>query len=738
MRRSGRPRAAVAVAVRSRLAPAVRHLPRPDRARPAALGAPPGRRALHRAAADAHRRGAADGRALRARSARRSTPPHRRVFVGSSDHGLYAIRADGRRDLWRFETLAAVQCEPLYDADEDVVYFGSNDGALYKVAAIDGALMWRFNTNAEVARRPVIRNGVLYVVNANDTLIAIDAATGKLKWHQHRTPAFGMEVAGYAGPALGRDKVYAAFSDGTVQAYSLEDGSEQWPTVDLAAEAEQAAGGDAPRYLDVDTTPVLDRHADRDGRLRGELRRRACSRSTPRTGRGSGSNDKPLGRDPPGALGAGRAPAPRAASGPEVPARKLLLATSGLTGLWALDPTDGHTVWRRNLPEGGMTAPVPIEGALLVGTTRYGLFLFSPLDGGMIDGIADRQRLRHDAGGLRPARLRAVERRDAGRAERRSAAFDVFGDGGAAANLRAGEGSAGVRSTLPLIARRRRPRSAAALPPGPRRRRSPGARASTNTEDRTPWLRVIFPLTISTVCQALAEVHRTRATRSPRWAISAVCFPSSRVNARTSPTLHDTGAVRARMLWWSESSNGFMANGSATGSGASSRRTTRRRAPGAGLTVSVGTPSASPWVVSVADHVEHPVTARHRTERFSRLRRDDGSRDHDGGRGRGRARQEHHRRLARARREQREREGGERGGGRGGSHGSSRDPISDGESASVAGAQGSSVSGRDSVKSNASGQRARMASSSRPGASRAVCPRRRSGHAATSDSSVSP
>ena len=35
-----------------------------------------------------------------------------------------------------------------------------------------------------------------------------------------------------------------------------------------------------------------------------------------------------------------------------------------------------------------MTAPVPFAGAILVGTTRYGLFLFSPLDGAMIDGLA--------------------------------------------------------------------------------------------------------------------------------------------------------------------------------------------------------------------------------------------------------------------------------------------------------------------------------------------------------------
>jgi outer membrane protein assembly factor BamB len=313
-------------------------------------------------------------------------PAHRRVFVGSSDHGLYAIRAEDASILWRFETLSSVQCEPFYEPNEDVVYFGSNDGALYKVAASDGALLWRFNTNAEVARRPVLRNGVIYVVNGNDTLVAIDAATGALRWHQHRTPAFGMEVAGYAGPTLGRDKIYAAFSDGTVQAYSLEDGSEQWPTVDLAAEAETAAGGDTPRYLDVDTTPVLDHHASGMvvyvASYAGGVHALDAENGTR-----VWLNEKAIGVT---SLVIWEQPAhpPRSGEGPEVPARKLLLGSSGITGLWAFDPHDGHTVWRRNLPEGGMTTPVPIEGAILVGTTRYGLFLFSPLDGGTIDGIA--------------------------------------------------------------------------------------------------------------------------------------------------------------------------------------------------------------------------------------------------------------------------------------------------------------------------------------------------------------
>jgi outer membrane protein assembly factor BamB len=39
------------------------------------------------------------------------------------------------------------------------------------------------------------------------------------------------------------------------------------------------------------------------------------------------------------------------------------------------------------VPEGGITAPVPIAGAILVGTTRYGLFLISPRNGKVIDAI---------------------------------------------------------------------------------------------------------------------------------------------------------------------------------------------------------------------------------------------------------------------------------------------------------------------------------------------------------------
>lgn len=308
----------------------------------------------------------------------------RRLFIGSSDRGLYAIRAHNGEVLWRFETLGYVQCAPLYDPAEDTVYFGSNDGALYKVRAATGELVWRFSSNAEISRRPVLAGPVLYASNANDTVIAVEAASGKLLWSQHRTPAMGMEVAGYSGLLVWRGRVYSGFSDGTVTAFDARTGDEVWQPVDLGAEAEQNLG-EMPTYLDVDTTPVAN-EGDQGpmvfvGSYAGGVWALDADAGTPvwTNPAVEGVSELLLWSEP--------AHAPRDGKGPTVPEKKLLIAATGTTGLWALDPETGRDVWRRALPAGGVSAPVPINGALLVNTSKLGVFLVSPVDGGVIDGI---------------------------------------------------------------------------------------------------------------------------------------------------------------------------------------------------------------------------------------------------------------------------------------------------------------------------------------------------------------
>lgn len=313
-----------------------------------------------------------------------------RVFIGSSDHGLYALRASNLSTIWRFETAGMVQCEPLYDRELDVVFFGSYDGGLYAVRAADGGLLWRFNSGSEVSRKPVLYGETLVFLNGSDQVFALDRRSGKPIWAAHRTPAAGMELAGYAGPAVDHGKVYAAFSDGHVVAYDVRDGTERWSPVDLAAEAEQQAGGQEQRYLDVDTTPIV---ADVPGpgrvvfvasyqggvyALDAENGSRVWANE-----KAAGVNDlvywdqrahepNPKGPD---------------AGGPKVPAKRLLFAASAQTGLWALDPATGREVWRLPVPEGGITSPAIVAGALVFGTSRYGLFLVSAENGHVIDAI---------------------------------------------------------------------------------------------------------------------------------------------------------------------------------------------------------------------------------------------------------------------------------------------------------------------------------------------------------------
>ena len=315
---------------------------------------------------------------------------HDRVFVGSSDHGLYALRAGDGSTLWRFETLNVVQSEPLYDPEMNYVYFGSNDGALYCVSAASGKLIYRFDTGAEVSKKPVRSGENLFFSNASDFLFSVDRRTGKQRWQVHRTPALGMEISGHAGAAYdpATNLVYMSYSDGHVIAYDGRDGSEKWTPVDLSAEAEQSAG-EAPRYLDADTTPILDDHPQ--GRVvyvssyAGGVYALDAT-----TGARVWSNDKAIGvtdlvlwRE-----GAHR-PNPNGPDkdGPLVPERKLLIASSATYGLAGLDPYTGREIWRNKVPEGGITAPVPVAGAILVGTSRYGLFLMSPRNGKVIDGI---------------------------------------------------------------------------------------------------------------------------------------------------------------------------------------------------------------------------------------------------------------------------------------------------------------------------------------------------------------
>ena len=173
----------------------------------------------------------------------------------------------------------------------------------------------------------------------------------------------------------------------------------------LNADVEQLRPGGELRYLDVDTTPVVARIGGKD-RVFVASYEGGVHALDARTGMRVWGNDGVTGVTelvwwqaparpgawPEGGLGNEGAVASSQEGGGAGDERgagihRMLVASSGLSGLWGLDPEDGSALWHRDLPAGGITAAAAVSRALLIGTTRYGVFLVSPLDGGIIDGL---------------------------------------------------------------------------------------------------------------------------------------------------------------------------------------------------------------------------------------------------------------------------------------------------------------------------------------------------------------
>jgi len=212
-------------------------------------------------------------------------------------------------------------------------------------------------------------------------LIAADAETGRIHWSQHRTPAMGMEVAGHSGVVVHGGYAYMGFSDGMAIAFDAITGDERWQPVDLAAEAEEIRG-DIPKYLDVDTTPevvltdvgeiaIFGSYVGGVYALDSKVGTMIWSNSIVQ-----GVSDIALWTQP-----------AYKHEGVNRPARRLLLVSTGTTGLWALDPEDGVEVWQRSLPAGGVSRPAFVAGAILLNASQLGTYLLSPVDGSLIDGL---------------------------------------------------------------------------------------------------------------------------------------------------------------------------------------------------------------------------------------------------------------------------------------------------------------------------------------------------------------
>jgi len=103
----------------------------------------------------------------------RGNPQHTGVYAGPAVTKFSKIK-------WQFHAAAQVLSSPA--VSDGVVYIGSSDHFLYALDANTGGLKWKFKTEGRITSSPAVSGGAVFFACFDSNFYALDAATGQLRW----------------------------------------------------------------------------------------------------------------------------------------------------------------------------------------------------------------------------------------------------------------------------------------------------------------------------------------------------------------------------------------------------------------------------------------------------------------------------------------------------------------------------------------------------------------------------
>ena len=145
-----------------------------------------------------------------------------RLVVGSNDGYLYAWSYPDLEFVWKTPTGRPIK-GPVATFDGSA-FFGSWDRNVYRVALDDGTVEWTKQTGALVMSGPSVEpaTGTVYVGSKDETLYALDAASGDETWR------FDADGAIIGCPTVTSEHVLVGAYDETLHVVPKADGETVW------------------------------------------------------------------------------------------------------------------------------------------------------------------------------------------------------------------------------------------------------------------------------------------------------------------------------------------------------------------------------------------------------------------------------------------------------------------------------------------------------------------------------
>lgn len=109
-----------------------------------------------------------------------------RIFVGSSDEGLWAFSLKDGKEIWKYPIEYGMLAPAAFEGGQEtgLLFFGDSDGILHAVDAGTGSLRWQFKTKGVIDNSPNIDRemGRVLVGSQDGSLYALEVLSGKLVW----------------------------------------------------------------------------------------------------------------------------------------------------------------------------------------------------------------------------------------------------------------------------------------------------------------------------------------------------------------------------------------------------------------------------------------------------------------------------------------------------------------------------------------------------------------------------
>lgn len=147
------------------------------------------------------------------------------VFAAARDGTVARFDGATGKQIWRVN--AGRPLSGGVGADGSLAVVGTSQGEVIALEAGDGRVRWRARVSSEVLAAPALAGDVVIVRSADSRLFAFDTRDGKRRWvYQRSTPT--LTVRNAAGMVVARGMVFAGFSGGKLVAVVLANGGVRW------------------------------------------------------------------------------------------------------------------------------------------------------------------------------------------------------------------------------------------------------------------------------------------------------------------------------------------------------------------------------------------------------------------------------------------------------------------------------------------------------------------------------